>query len=140
MMNRRKFLTSSSSLALSTYLMSYSSNSLASLIENTGLKEVFKDKFTLGTALSSKTLGRHGSEQRKLVAQEFNAITAENAFKWAELRPKSNTWRWDLADKFVEFGQENNMQMVGHTLVWHSQIPDNVFLTIKTNCYLAQTY
>ena len=131
MMNRRKFLTSSGSLALSAYLMSYSGNSLASLIENTGLKEVFKDKFKLGTALSSKTLSGHRPEQLKLVVKEFSSITPENDFKWANLRPKPNSWRWDLADKFVEFGQENNMQMVGHALVWHSQIPDNVFFDNK---------
>ena len=131
MMNRRKFLTSSGSLALSAYLMSYSGNSLASLIENTGLKEVFKDKFKLGTALSSKTLSGHRPEQLKLVAKEFSSITPENDFKWANLRPKPNSWRWDLADKFVEFGQENNMQMVGHALVWHSQIPDKVFFNNK---------
>lgn len=131
MMNRRKFLTSSGSLALSAYLMSYSGNSLASLIENTGLKEVFKDKFKLGTALSSKTLSGHRPEQLKLVVKEFSSITPENDFKWANLRPKPNSWRWDLADKFVEFGQENNMQMVGHALVWHSQIPDKVFFNNK---------
>ena len=131
MMNRRKFLTSSGSLALSAYLMSYSGNSLASLIENTGLKEVFKDKFKLGTALSSKTLSGHRPDRLKLVAKEFSSITPENDFKWANLRPKPNSWRWDLADKFVEFGQENNMQMVGHALVWHSQIPDKVFFNNK---------
>lgn len=133
MMNRRKFLTSSSSLALSTYLMSYSGSSLASLIENTGLKDVFKDKFSFGTALSTATLSGLGnsSDQLKLVAKEFSSITPENDFKWANLRPKPNSWGWDLADKFVEFGQENNMQMVGHALVWHSQIPDNVFFDKK---------
>ncbi|MCJ8321225.1 MAG: endo-1,4-beta-xylanase [Colwellia sp.] len=127
MMGRRQFLASSGGLALSTCLMSCTGSSLASLIENTGLKEVFKDKFTLGTAVSTKTLSGYGSEQLKLIAQEFNSITPENDFKWEMLRPSLNNWHWDLADKFVEFGQMHDMQMVGHALVWHSQIPENVF-------------
>jgi len=139
-MDRRQFLTSSGALALSTCLMSCAGNTLANLIENTGLKEVFKDKFTLGTAISTKTLSGYDSEQLKLIAQEFNAITPENDFKWEMLRPSPNNWHWDLADKFVEFGQEHDMQMVGHALVWHSQIPDNVFFNNKKNKMLPRAH
>jgi len=131
MMDRRKFLTNSGMLALSTCLTSCGGNSVANIIENTGLKAAFKDKFSVGTAISTKSLSEYGSKQLKLIAQEFNAITAENDFKWEMLRPSPNHWHWDLADKFVEFGLNNNMQMVGHALVWHSQIPESVFFNQK---------
>ncbi len=128
---RRKFLTSSGLLVLSTCLTSCSSKNLISLIEHTGLKETFKDKFNLGTAISTDTLNAYDAGQLALIAQEFNAITAENDFKWEMLRPQMNNWHWDSADKFVEFGQKNNMQMIGHALVWHSQIQDHVFFNNK---------
>jgi endo-1,4-beta-xylanase len=47
--------------------------------------------------------------------------------KWARVHPKPGTYDFELADRFVEFGEEHNMFIVGHTLVWHSQTPDWVF-------------
>jgi len=47
--------------------------------------------------------------------------------KWARIHPELNEYDFEAADRFVEFGEENDMFMVGHTLVWHSQIPDWVF-------------
>jgi endo-1,4-beta-xylanase len=43
------------------------------------------------------------------------------------MRPSLDQWDWKLADRFVDFGSRNQMLMVGHALVWHSQIPDSVF-------------
>jgi endo-1,4-beta-xylanase len=62
-----------------------------------------------------------------LVAREFNAITAENCMKWEPLKPNNKDWNWGPADKFVEFGEQHNMYIVGHNLVWHSQVPKEVF-------------
>lgn len=134
-MNRRKFLTRTGSLALSAYLMSSSRYSLAHLmseaVDGSGLKETFADKFLFGTAISTETLSGLNESRLALITKEFNAITAENDFKWEMLRPDSQTWHWNLADKFVDFGLNNNMHMIGHALVWHSQIQDEVFFDNK---------
>ena len=47
--------------------------------------------------------------------------------KWMYLQPSPDSFYFDLSDKFVEFGISNDMHMVGHTLIWHNQIPDWVF-------------
>ncbi len=61
-------------------------------------------------------------------AQEFNSVTAENAMKWWMLRPQaptpmSNSFDFTGADRLVNFAQRNQMQVRGHTLVWHEGLP-----------------
>jgi endo-1,4-beta-xylanase len=47
--------------------------------------------------------------------------------KWGVIRPDGVNWRWDLADRLVKFAAANSMHVLGHTLVWHSQVPRQVF-------------
>ena len=100
----------------------------AEAIKKTGLAEVYKDYFKLGTAISTKTLSGENPSMLPLIAREFNAITAENAMKWSSIHPSHDRWNWGLCDKFVNFGRVNSMLMVGHTLVWHKQTPSSLFI------------
>ncbi len=102
-------------------------NLRASAAVSSGLAEVFKDDFHLGTAISDATLRSGDSSLLNLIAREFNTITAENAMKWESLQPSENQFSWHLADDFVNFGRKNKMLTIGHTLVWHSQTPEYVF-------------
>lgn len=43
--------------------------------------------------------------------------------KSQEIQPEEGVFTFTEADKFVEFGQANNMFITGHTLIWHSQLP-----------------
>ena len=92
-----------------------------------GLKDLFRHDFKIGTALSSASFVRQDDALLALVTREFNAITAENAMKWQPINPEEGRWKWNNADQFVDFGQRNNMYIVGHNLVWHSQTPSWVF-------------
>jgi endo-1,4-beta-xylanase len=49
--------------------------------------------------------------------------------KWALIHPREGKdgYGFAPADAFVNFGLSNNMHLVGHTLVWHSQTPTWVF-------------
>jgi endo-1,4-beta-xylanase len=102
------------------------------------LKDVFKDHFVVGTAVNrSMVTGsagfRRGAEQNAadvaLLKQQFNQITAENDTKWQLIHPSEGAEGYDFGptDALVNFGLSNNMQVVGHTLVWHSQTPNWVF-------------
>jgi endo-1,4-beta-xylanase len=62
-----------------------------------------------------------------VIAREFTSLTPENCMKWQEIRPNNAEWRWGPADKLVDLGAANDMYVVGHTLVWHSQVPRNIF-------------
>ncbi|MBN1362401.1 MAG: endo-1,4-beta-xylanase, partial [Sedimentisphaerales bacterium] len=64
-----------------------------------------------------------------LVKAQFNQIVNENDLKPALIHPNPGPdgYDWGPADAFVQFGLDNNMYIVGHTLVWHSQVPNWFF-------------
>lgn len=95
--------------------------------EQTGLKTAFKDNFLIGTALNVGHTKNEDPRITALIRKEFSSITPENCMKWGVLRNAQGEWNWADADAFVNFGSEHQLHMVGHTLVWHSQIQDEVF-------------
>ncbi len=69
----------------------------------------------------------------KVVKQHFNSIVAENCMKSGRIQPREGEFNFSIADKFVEFGEQNNMHIHGHTLIWHSQAPDWFFIDEQGN-------
>jgi endo-1,4-beta-xylanase len=92
-----------------------------------GLKNYYTpvEYFNLGTAIKPATLDN--PDEVRLIKRHFNSLTAENVMKWSTLQPTEGTFRFDDADKIVAFAQANNMQVRGHTLCWHNQVPDWIF-------------
>jgi endo-1,4-beta-xylanase len=87
------------------------------------LKDALKGKFYIGTALSIEQFTENDTASARVVKEQFNAIVAENCMKSGPIQPKEGAFDFSMADKFVEFGEKNNMFITGHTLVWHSQAP-----------------
>lgn len=103
-----------------------------------GLKDVFRDYFPVGGAVNRSIVTGASSFRRSgelvsrdiaLVQAQFNQITAENDMKWQLIHPREGADGYDFgpADAFAAFGEKHGMQLVGHTLVWHSQTPNWVF-------------
>jgi len=92
-----------------------------------GLKDFFKDYFLTGAALNvPQTLGKD-TLAHDFVRKHFNSITSENEMKWERIHPRPDVYDFTVADSLVAFGERNGMFVVGHCLVWHSQLPDWVF-------------
>ena len=101
------------------------------------LKDAFKDAFRVGVAVNrSVTTGQAFRRSEEdvakdvaLVKQHFNHVVAENEMKWQLIHPRSGADGYDFgpADALIEFANTNNMEVAGHTLVWHSQTPNWVF-------------
>lgn len=125
MQSRRQFLTRSAQIA--AVLTLARQQAFAEAARKTGLADVYKGDFLVGTALSNRTLVKKDQAVLDLVAREFNAITAENCMKWGVLVPEPDQWQWGPADTFVGYGEKHGMAVVGHTLVWHSQAPRWLF-------------
>jgi endo-1,4-beta-xylanase len=99
----------------------------------TTLKEAFKNDFLIGAALNKTEFTDQNTNKAALVKAQFNSVSPENALKWESLHPKLNKFYFTMADRYVQFGLENHMFIIGHTLVWHNQTPDWVFQDDKGN-------
>lgn len=96
--------------------------------EDITLKQAFKDIFYIGTALSEEQIIGEDEPAIEVVKSHFNSITAENIMKSEVMQPIEGEFDFTLSDKFVEFGEQNDMKIIGHTLIWHSQAPDWFFV------------
>ena len=92
------------------------------------LKSALNGKFFIGTALNEAQILGTDTAGVRVILEHFNAITAENCMKSESIQPKEGEFDFTLADKFVEFGEQNDMYIVGHTLIWHSQAPQWFFV------------
>lgn len=93
----------------------------------TTLKDAFRDFFRIGAALNPGQFTGSDAAGAALVAAQFNTITPENDLKWGLIHPTPDGYRFERADRYVEFGEKNHMFIVGHCLVWHQQTPAWVF-------------
>lgn len=91
------------------------------------LKAAFDRAFKMGCAVSASVVSGRDAASQERVVREFNSITAENEMKAEVLNPRPGVWNFAPADAFVRFGQEHNLFIIGHTLVWHNQTPDWFF-------------
>lgn len=86
------------------------------------LKEAFAEDFHIGTALNEAQITGTDVKGVETVKKHFNSIVAENCMKSEEIHPEEGVYDFTLADKFVEFGEANDMFIIGHCLIWHSQL------------------
>lgn len=92
------------------------------------LQEALKGKFLIGVAMNADQITGKDTAGVRLIKQHFNSITPENCMKSEVVQPQEGTFDFTLADQYVDFGQKNNMFIVGHTLIWHSQAPKWFFV------------
>ena len=111
-----------------------SNDFLSFLQQSDSLKEAFKDKFKVGTAIGPTEINAASN----LIIKHFNSLTPAN-----ELKPDSiinqqgcqqngknvNTQVWfrDGITSLLRFCEKNKISLRGHTFCWHSQTPDWFF-------------
>ncbi len=65
----------------------------------------------------------HDATYARLVAAQSSILVAENAMKWAPMRPTPTTYYFDDADAIVAFAEQHRIKVRGHNLAWHRQLP-----------------
>jgi endo-1,4-beta-xylanase len=105
-------------------------------IKKIGLKTAYKNYFLIGAALNSAQIEEKEPNAAIVIPQQFSSITSENIMKAEVIHPEWDTYNFDLADKFVAYGKKNNMFVVGHTFVWHSQLPSFINNNISSDSLL----
>jgi len=89
---------------------------------DSSLKNHFKHDFLIGSALNVSEIEEKLPATKLLIPAQFNAISPENVMKCEVIHPEWNVYHFDLADQYVNYGRKYNMFIVGHTLIWHSQL------------------
>ena len=91
------------------------------------LKGAFVEEFLIGAAINTNISSGLDTASVRVLKEQFNSITAENCMKSETLQPEKDVFFFDDADQFVRFGEENQMAIIGHCLIWHSQAPNWFF-------------
>ena len=91
-----------------------------------GLKDAYKDYFTIGVAVNQRNVSDEA--QMAIIKKQYNSVTAENDWKPGMIHPKEGVWNFERADKIANFCRENGIKMRGHCLCWHSQFADWMFV------------
>lgn len=104
---------------------SYAKKPNISALHAPQLDQRYKDSFTIGAAVEPYQLLNEKDVQ--MLKHHFNSIVAENVMKPAIIHPSENEYNFGPADQIIQFAKENHMNVRGHTLVWHQQVPDWFF-------------
>ncbi|MCI2257110.1 endo-1,4-beta-xylanase [Domibacillus sp. PGB-M46] len=100
------------------------------------LDERYADSFDIGAAVEPSMLQGKDAEVLK---RHYNSLVAENVMKPINIQPEEGKFTFEEMDKIVEFAKENNMKLRGHTLIWHSQVPEWFFLDKEGNKMVDET-
>jgi GH35 family endo-1,4-beta-xylanase len=89
------------------------------------IKDAYKEHFLIGMAGDLPT--RYSNEELELVDEHFNVVTPENCMKPERVHPREDDWSFERPDALVEWCEDRDITIHGHTLVWHAQTNDWFF-------------
>lgn len=89
----------------------------------------------IGVAIPSWNINLNSSSDKKArkIAEQFNMGVGENAMKIDATEPSQGNFSLDFPNQMIAFAEKNGMAMRGHTLVWHSQVPEWISKDGKKN-------
>jgi len=95
----------------------------ADMLTLSPLKDDFSDYFLLGNIFNPNDVSTTRVTNERLI-RHYNVLTAENNMKPDKLSPSRGSYDFSAADRMVNAAIGSGFKVVGHTLLWHSQIPE----------------
>ncbi len=116
----------------SKYLIDYSSD----FSDNTPMR-TYADRAGKGLGMAVAVWRGYLEDQTKsnVISSHFNMVVAENCMKFDAIHPQRDEYNFPASDGLVDFAARNNMQVRGHTLVWHNQVPGWISSDGKKNSH-----
>ncbi|MCR5696323.1 MAG: endo-1,4-beta-xylanase [Marinilabiliaceae bacterium] len=91
--------------------------------EQLALRKYIPEPILIGAAVNQwQVAGTCDKVESEVLANNFNCITPENCMKSEVIVPEKDKYDFSLADEFVNYGVQHNMVIIGHALIWHSQL------------------
>jgi GH35 family endo-1,4-beta-xylanase len=97
------------------------------------MMEQFSDYFMMGNIFNPADVSGSVVTEKKLT-RHFNILTAENHMKPSYIAPSQGSYNYATADSMVNAARASGFEVVGHTLLWHSQ---NASWMTTANCSQA---
>jgi endo-1,4-beta-xylanase len=85
-----------------------------------GLKDVAD--FPIGSAISINKI-LQDEKLKNLHISNFSSVTTGNEMKMHNISPAFGIFNFENVDKVVQYANQNNQRLFGHTLIWHSATP-----------------
>jgi len=95
--------------------------------QDLALKDLMPKGMVIGVAINQRQSDGVDTAAVGIITKQFNQISPENLLKFQLVHPTADRYAFDAQDRYVQFGLDRQMQVVGHTLVWHQQTPGWVF-------------
>jgi endo-1,4-beta-xylanase len=87
------------------------------------LKDLVPRGWLIGVAINQNQSDARDTAAVELITRQFNAVSPENLLKFESVQRQPGVFTFDAQDRYVAFGRDRGMAVIGHTLVWHSQTP-----------------
>lgn len=115
---------------------------ITSSVSGTPLKDAYKDYFRIGVGLNGSNIDTdtvNSDAMSEIIKYHFNSTTYSNLMKPAYILDQEGSIKnyqdginepavdFSSCIKGLEFCKDNDIQMRGHVLVWHNQVPDWFF-------------
>lgn len=108
--------------ALAGFMLDSCTGSAQAAPDEPSLRDVFKDKFLIGSSVNDRQVAGLDPGADSIVRKHFSTLVAENVMKSESLNPAQGVYNWAPADSFVAYANRRGVNVVGHCLVWHSQL------------------
>jgi endo-1,4-beta-xylanase len=95
--------------------------------QDAALKDLMPKGMVIGVAINQRQSDGADAAAVGIITTQFNQVTPENLLKFQSVHPAADRYTFDAQDRYVQFGVDRKMQVVGHTLVWHNQTGTWVF-------------
>lgn len=92
-------------------------NICATTTPGEGLKDIANFSVGMAVTAARTRIGRYSS----VLQSDFNNLTAEFEMKMNVMHPAPDRFDFSAGDAIVAYAEANNMQVHGHTLIWHNE-------------------